>query len=169
MDFVYDIDLILSLRRGIIRTFTNQANLLNSIITSSIDLDHIFLPTFSNRMAHLTFIAGLSIMTIGTIDGLSKNFSSTCFSGSSRSCKQISMRNLILKDRIFQCLSNCLLSYHIRKTLRAPYSVQCLINHFSHLFSKFTSYYYTLFYSLFEVIQKIKNLKKERELFCVYI
>ena len=93
MDFINNIDFVSAFCWRIFHFFANLTNIIDTIIGSCIDFNHIHRSLILNRFTHSTFATWTSIFWTQTIHRFCKDLCHRCFSGTSCSAKEIGMSN----------------------------------------------------------------------------
>lgn len=101
MYFIDDIDLVFSLIGFESRFFDEISDILDSCIACSIDLNNIEHGSIIESLTVDTLVTGISISQIETIHSLREDTCARRLPGSTRSMKEIRMRNTSTDQTIF--------------------------------------------------------------------
>ena len=129
MHLVDDIHFIFSFRRTIRHLFPNLTDIVNTIVRSSIYLDHIHRSTGTDCFTAVAHTTGASIYRMLTVYRLCKYLRNRCLTGPPRSTKEIRMSDSVCFYLILQCLADMILPFYILKFPRAKFSIQSSIRH----------------------------------------
>ena len=91
---VDDVHTHFHLGRGIHRIVTQVADIVNAVVGSRIDLQHIHAGAAVDGTAGRTAITGISILQIFTVDSLCQNFGAGSLAGTARAGKQVRMAQM---------------------------------------------------------------------------
>ena len=129
MHFVYQVNLIAPAGWLILDVVQQLAGIFDLGARSSIDFKQI------NIIALLYFDTGtalsarVSTLTLFTVKAFRENTRNSGFTYPTRSCKQVSMMQAIVIQRIGDRRNNVLLANQFSKSARPPFSCQYLICH----------------------------------------
>ena len=105
---VNDIHFILTYLWRNTHLFHQLANIVYRVVGRRIQFMNVVRALLVESDTRLTFVAGFAICRkIHTVDGLGKNTCTSSFTHSARSAEQISMRQFLGGDSIFQCSGQC--------------------------------------------------------------
>ena len=124
MDFIDDIDLVLSLIGFESRLLDEITDILDTIVARSIDLDTVEHYSILECMTIPTFMAGIPILKIRTIHSFCKDTSTRCLTRSARSMKEISMSDTIGLEAISEYSRDVVLSDDGVPVMRAVEGVE---------------------------------------------
>lgn len=97
MHFVDDVDLVFSGSRLESRTLDEVADMVDPVVGSRVDFDHVNHPAFEKGAAVFAFVAGASVRgERSAIDGLGKNAGDGGLPCSARTVKKVSPDGAIL-------------------------------------------------------------------------
>jgi len=110
MDFIYNVDLVTGLIGGIINPLAEAPDIINTSVTGGVNLNKIYRPAFIYALAHGAGIARFTLTIVKTIHCLSQDAAGAGLTGSSRTTKEISVRDTLAIEGIEQCLCYLLLA-----------------------------------------------------------
>ena len=128
--FVNDVNLVFGRNGKMKHVFTDFTCLVHLRMGRGVDFNDIHIRFVRDGFAGGTFAAGLAVNRTFAVERLGENSRRCGFADSARPHKQICMCNMPCPDGIFQCSCDMLLSDHVGKSLRTPFSGCYLIRHF---------------------------------------
>ena len=124
MNFIDDIDFVLSLIGFEPRLLDEITHIFYAIVARSIDLDTVEHDSILECMTIPTFMAGIPILKIRTIHSLRKDTLTGRFSRSARSMKEVGMSNSTSLEAISQYSRDVVLSHDRIPVMRAVEGVE---------------------------------------------
>ena len=129
MYLINDIYLLFSGDRRIGNFFDNLPDVIDAVIGSGIDFDHIHISAICNGLAALTLSAGRTVLWVRTVHCLCKNFGNRRLTCSARSAEQVSMTDPTVIDLILECRDDVILPPHLIEGGGPEFTIQCYIRH----------------------------------------
>jgi len=129
VDFVDDIDLIACLIRGVVDLLTEAADIIDAGVAGGINFDNIQGSGFGYCLAHITGIAGFTLIIGEAVHCLSQNTRGAGFAGSPWSAEEIGVRYTTAAESVDECLCYRFLSNYFSKSLGAPFTIKDLRVH----------------------------------------
>ena len=129
VDFVYNVDLVVSQIWGIIDFFSQVTDFINAPVAGGVYLDDIRGTTFVDSFTHGAAIARFALLGVQAANCFSQNASGAGLSCASWTTEKIGMSHPSISYSVAQCLGNMLLSYYFRQCLGAPFAVKDLRGH----------------------------------------
>ena len=129
MDFVNNIDFIFCTDRKMDDFFADFTRFIHLSMGCCVNFNHVHAAFFSDSQTGTALAAGFAIFRMFTVQSFCKNTGRGGFSDPSGTYKQISLRDSVADNRVFQGAGNMFLSDHVGKLLRTPFSCDNLICH----------------------------------------
>ena len=129
MHFVYDINLIFSLRRGIGNFLHDLTDIVNAVVGRRINLDDIHAGACGYGMADAAFSAGTVRSGVFTVYRPGKDLRHSGLARSPGSGKQIGMSDAACLQLVLQCGYDMILPLYICESIRTKLPVQCRVRH----------------------------------------
>ena len=102
MNFVDDVNLVRRSTGPDSRVGSQLADFVDAAVAGTVDFKHVDIFALGDRFAGLAFFTGLRCRSGFAIQALGKNPRRRRFANSTSTCKQISVADTILPDRIAQ-------------------------------------------------------------------
>lgn len=123
VDLVDDEHLVLSHLRRDAYLLNEVADIVHRVVAGSIQLMDAVRTSLVEGAARLTLVAGLAIgVKVLAVDRLGKDAGTCCLAYATRAAEQISMRQLVIPDRILQGGGQTFLTYHRVESHRTVFS-----------------------------------------------
>ena len=117
------IDAILQIGGRKINLITNIAYAVNTVVGRRIHLKNVGSRADVYGTASLTFATRIAVTRIQSVDSFGKYFCTACLTRSTRAAKKIGVAELICLGLIFEDTRYVVLSAHLIKVARTPFSV----------------------------------------------
>jgi hypothetical protein len=129
VNLVNNVDLISSPDRGESHILPQFTDLIDTVITRSIDFEHVEADTSGDLTAGIAFSTGVNGWSVYTVQSLGQNPRRRRFTCSAWPDEEISMREPLLDDRVLQRLNDVILSQKIVKELGSILASEDLVTH----------------------------------------
>ena len=129
MNFINNINFILTCGGSILRVFQHLADIINPRIRSRINFQQIHKPSTVYLHTTFTLPTRFTLLCRITIQTFCQNPRNRRFTHSARTRKQISMMQTPFIQGITQCFYHMLLPHQISKRFRTPLAGENLISH----------------------------------------
>ena len=126
---VDDVDLVFGHRRGVLDLFAQIADLVHAVVGGGVDLDDVHAVFLLQLQAHIAFSAGVAVHGMQAVDGAGKHLGRGGLARAARAAEQIGVGHAPGLHLMAQRFYHGVLPDDLRKRLRPPCAVQCLIAH----------------------------------------
>ena len=92
MDFVYDIHLVAGLVGSVVDLLAQAADIVNTGVAGSVNLDYVERPTLGDCPAHFAGVAGLALTAGETVDRFGEAARGAGLACSARATEKVGMR-----------------------------------------------------------------------------
>ncbi len=123
MHLVDDVDLVFSLCRGVGYLVDDLSDIVHTVVGSRIDLDDIHAGSRRDCFTNTALPTGSVLCGVFAIHCFRKNLRHGSLTGTSRSGKQIRVTDPVRPQLILQCGHDVVLTFDIRKSIRAEFPV----------------------------------------------
>ena len=123
MHLVYDVNLIISLRRRVGDLLHDLPDIIHAVVGGGVNLYDIHAGAGGDGAADAALSAGTVLRGTFAVHRAGKNLCNRGFSGSSRPREQISMADALRLELVFQRSHDMILALHIREGVRSKFSV----------------------------------------------
>jgi hypothetical protein len=133
VNFVDDVDFIITANRCEADIFSKFANLIDAVVAGTVDFEHVEAYTLGNlpaRVADSTWIDGRAM---NAVQSFGQDPGNRSFASSARADKKVSVSNTLLLNRIFQRLDDVILAEHVVEYLGPIFSREDLVTHTDNL------------------------------------
>ena len=112
MDFVYDIDLVASLRGGVVDLFAQAADIIDASVAGGVDFNDIHGAALGYGSAHIAFVAGFFFIGAEAVDRFSQDAAGAGLARSPGAVEKIGVGDALALDGITESLGyRCLTDY----------------------------------------------------------
>ena len=131
VNFIDDIDLVLSFVWSVINPFPEVTDVIHTGVAGGVNFNDVQSSAFGDCLTPLTGIAGFALAFVGeAVDRLGENASGTGLAGTAWTAEKVSMRDMTAAQGILQCLGYLFLADHFSQGLRTPPAIKDLRSHF---------------------------------------
>ena len=123
MNFINNINLIVSFRRRIGHLVNNFPNIVHTVIGRRIDFDDVHTDAGRNGLTGRALSAGTAVYGMLTVHRSGKNLGDGCFSRSSRPAEKVRVPDPPCLNLISQRRYNMFLPFYILKAIRPEFPV----------------------------------------------
>ena len=126
VNFVNEVHLIgiLAACRSEVCFFPQAANLIDAAVAGGVQFDEIERTTLPVGPTALAFVAGVSVLRVGAVDGLSEKTARGGLAGTPWAREQIGVRYLVRLHGVRERTGDGLLSGQFRERVRTPFPIQ---------------------------------------------
>ena len=118
MNFVDDVQLVLSPHRLDVDIRTKLPNVVDAAVRRAVDFQNVHIVARRDSFADFALVTRVPVDRIWTVQRLGQNPRRRRLANSASPRKEIRVSHSVGQNRIPQCLSNMLLPHNIRKPLR---------------------------------------------------
>ena len=126
---VDDVHLVLRHRRGVLDLFAQVADLVHAVVGGGVDLDDVHAVFLLELQAHVALAAGVAVHGVQAVDGAGKHLGRGGLARAARAAEQVGVGHAPGFHLMAQRADDRVLADDLRKRLRPPGPVQCLITH----------------------------------------
>ena len=126
--FVDDEDFVAVARRLVADIFAQFAHLIDAAIAGGVDLDHVDGAAGGDFLAAGAYATGGRSGSLDAVEATRQDARNGGFSGAALAGKDVSVRDAVLRDGVFECVLDVFLIDHVGKRLWAVLSGDYLVH-----------------------------------------